>query len=196
MPSKLEIFLSNFFDANVAIRKIEEYKIKCVLSSIKFGNFFLKTLNRLLFKKKISKQPKKILIFRTGSIGDIICSLPAIDNIKHNFPNAGIDVLTNAGSSNLVSIQALLSPTNYHSIIDYLGKSPQQLWNELKEEKYDLVIQLPQQFASVKNQIRDMFFFRTVGIKMGFGWQKSSSLLFKKTQEKYIVQKKTPLHLS
>lgn len=154
------------------------------------GNLFLKLCKQLLFKKKFQiANMERILIFRTGSIGDIICSFPALYHITRNFPGKKIDILTNAGSANLVSMEKLLDEQYYNKIINYLGKSPTELWRDLRQNKYDLVIQFPQQYAGVFSQLRDMFFFRSAGIKHGFGWQKSSTRIFKRTQEHFCIQK-------
>ncbi len=167
-------------------------QLKIILVYINSCNVFLSSFKTILFKKNDweSNRISKILIFRTGSIGDTICALPAIVNIKNRFPNVRIDILTNTGSSNFVSIEKLLSKDYYHSIIDYLGVNPFRLWKKIKANRYDLIIQMPQSFAPGRSQFRDMFFFRTTGIKYGFGWQKSSTLVFKKMQERFIVQKR------
>ena len=169
----------------------EKLQLKLIFLWIKICNLILTIVSKTLYKKNNWAESKvnKILIFRTGSIGDTICSFPSINAIKYKFKYANIDILTNAGASKLVSIEELLDDGYYNEIIDYLGMNQFKLWKQIKENKYDLIIQLPQQFAPLKNQLRDVIFFRTAGIKRGFGWQKSSTLLFKKLQEKYLVQK-------
>jgi heptosyltransferase-3 len=136
----------------------------------------------LLFRR--SDDPKKILLFRTGSIGDNICALPSIVSISRHFPNAKLHILTNAGGKNLVSIQNLLEPQYYDRIIDYSGASRKNLFKQLKEGRYDLVIELPQDQVSLRTELRNMLFFRLAGIRSGFGWQVNTSYAFRKTQEK------------
>lgn len=50
----------------------------------------------ILFGNKKKIEANKILIFRTGSLGDSVCALPAINSIRRNYPDAKIDILTNA----------------------------------------------------------------------------------------------------
>jgi ADP-heptose:LPS heptosyltransferase len=189
---KMSISFSSFLqEIKPASAFKEKLQLKLIFLWINICNLILTVVSRILYKNSnwtVSKA-NKILIFRTGSIGDTICSFPSIFAIKQQFPEANIDILTNAGSSKLVSMEGLLDNVYYNRIIDYLGMNPIQLWKQLRKNKYDLIIQLPQQFAPLKSQLRDIVFFRTAGIKRGFGWQKSSSLLFKKLQEKYLLQK-------
>lgn len=151
------------------------------------ANFKLRMLRSLLFGS-VPEAPKKILIFRTGSLGDSICALPAIEQIKKKYPQATIDILTNAGASNLVSIQKLLHPDQYNSIIDYFGSAIPELSKQIKNSKYDLVIELPQYDSSLFRLIRNMIFFRfKTKINKGFGWQLDNVNAFRKAQNRNVI---------
>jgi ADP-heptose:LPS heptosyltransferase len=170
----------------------DDFKLISTFIIIDIANWILLFFKSLLFKsaeKECYSEIKKVLIFRTGSIGDTICSLPAIYNVRQNFPFATIDILTNAGNNLLVSMEALIDHSLYDSMIDYLGEDAFALWKRLRNKRYDMIIQLPQQYSSTFRQLRDMIFFSSAGIKYGIGWQKSSSVLFKRIQERYIIQK-------
>lgn len=130
------------------------------------------------------KDPSKILVFRTGSIGDNVCAMPAIVAIRKKFPDAQLHILTNAGATNLVSLQNLLHEDYYDNIIDYLGYNARQLFNVIMKERYDLVIELPQDQATFISQLRNMIFFRFAGIRSGFGWQVNTIFAFRQQQEK------------
>lgn len=86
-----------------------------------FLNAVLNLFSSLLFFNKDIKGVRKILIFRTGSLGDSVCALPAIYSIRKNFPDAQIDILTNAGAENLVSLGAIIDRTIVNEIINYYG---------------------------------------------------------------------------
>lgn len=96
--------------------KFNLYK-KFIKKIITLHYFFLNTILKLLKwlvlgnRNKI-KNPKRILILRTGSLGDSICALPVIYSIRKNFPCAQIDILTNAGAENLVSLGALIGKSS------------------------------------------------------------------------------------
>ena len=151
------------------------------------ANAVIRLIRFLLFGAGAGN-PKKILIFRTGSLGDSICALPAIVQIKKKYPQAEIDILTNAGASNLVSMQKLLHPDAYHKIIDYFGSSIPELGKQIKANAFDLVVELPQYDSSLFRLLRNMIFFRfKTGIKKGFGWQLDNVNAFKAKQNRGII---------
>lgn len=151
-----------------------------------FLNLILKFFSFILFSKKKFKSPKKILIFRTGSLGDSVCALPAIYSIRKNFPDSQIHILTNAGAENLVSLGALIDKTLVNEIINYFGLPKKELFKKLKEKKYDLFIQLPQFDAGFLRQLRDIFIAKSLSVKYAFGWQVASTWFLAKWQAKFI----------
>ena len=152
-----------------------DYKIK---------NIVINLLTYLLFKRVTDKKIiHKILIFRTGSIGDNICALPAINSIRQNFKDAEIHVLTNSGGTNLVSLENLIDKNVVNQIINYLGVDKKLLFKNLKNNKYDLFIELPQTHASFITNVRNIFICKLLGIKYAFGWQVYSTHTFKRYQE-------------
>ena len=172
-----------------------------VNSSIRFNKLIIKVIIHLqywllnaildffsfiLFPSGKIKDVKKILIFRTGSLGDSVCALPAIYSIRKNFPDAQIDILTNAGAENFVSLGALIDKTIVNEIIDYFGLEKKILFKKLKENKYDFFIQLPQYDAGLARQLRDIFIAKALSVKYAFGWQVGSTRLLAKYQEKLI----------
>ena len=157
-------------------------KTAFVSLSRKLQNGILRFFRVLLYSSP--RNVSKLLVFRTGSIGDNICAMPSIVAIRKKFPDAQLHILTNAGSSNLVSLQHLLHRDYYNKIIDYIGYSPSDLYKLLKTEKYDLVIELPQDQAGLIPQLRNMFFFRFARIRSGFGWQVNTIFSFRQAQEK------------
>ncbi len=129
------------------------------------------------------QDPKKVLVFRTGSIGDNICALPALVSIRRAFPKAQLDILSNAGSRNLVSLQAIYDTSQYNRIIDYLGHSPRQLLQLLRQERYDLVIELPQDQVRLMQAIRNIIFFKMANARSAFGWQVNTVFSSRQRQE-------------
>jgi len=165
-------------------RLIESLKLFSVRFVMAVSNSMLLFFQKLLFRK--SDNPKKILIFRTGSLGDNLCAIPSMVAIKKKYPGAVIDILSNTGQSNLVSLKNLLDKNLYNSIIDYLGMEKKYLVKMLKGNKYDLVIQLPQTDAGFFRLLRDLFFFRYIAAS-GWGWQFSTVRFFRRTQEKFML---------
>ena len=162
---------------------VDQLKLLFIRGIFWSSNLVLALVARLLYSK--NQNPSRILIFRTGSLGDNLCAIPSIAAINKAYPNAQIDILTNAGKSNLVGLNKILDPSMYHTIIDYLGMSKKELIKLLRKNKYDLVIQLPQTDAPFLRLLRDLFFFRYI-TSSGFGWQYSTIRIFRKAQEKFI----------
>ena len=161
-----------------------------------FINGFIDLIRICLFKKISKAEIKNILIFRTGSIGDNVVALPAINAIRDYFPDAKISILTSTGKNNYVSFENIASPLLYDTVINYSGNSLFSVRNEIRN-KYDLVIELPQFLHSIKTSVRNIIFFRFYcKIKSGFGWQVSNVNLFKKTQEENVLYKNEVFILS
>lgn len=161
----------------------EAIKLSCVVFYYAVTNLLLRCLKALLFRK--NENPARILIFRTGSLGDSLCAIPTIAAIKNKFPLAHIDILTNPGKSTLASIDQLLSPAVFDSVINYRGLNARQTLALLRKQRYDVVIQLPQVATTFWRLVRDMFFFRLVA-SAGWGWEVGAVLFYRGVQEKYI----------
>ena len=159
-------------------------KLRIIGLKLYIENSILRFFTRILFRP--ATHPKKILVFRTGSLGDSINAIPALHAIKDTFPDAQIDILTNAGLKNLVGMRYLLDKNLYHEIIDYYGMPKRELFRFLKEKQYDCVIQLPQANAVFHRVLRDLLVFRGIS-KSGIGWYTSHTGLFRKTQAKYLM---------
>jgi heptosyltransferase-2 len=152
-------------------------------------NSLIDILRICLFKPIRLNNINNILIFRTGSIGDNVVALPAINAIREHFSTAKISILTSTGNNNYVSFENIASPLLYDQVINYSGSTLFSVRNELKNQ-YDLVIELPQFIYSIKTSVRNMLFFRFYcNIKSGFGWQVSNVNLFKNTQEGNVLYK-------
>ncbi len=87
----------------------------------------------------MDKSYKKILIIRFSSIGDIIITTPILRSMREKFPNATIDYLTKADFA-----QLLEHNPDVDSVLSYDKSklSAKSLKENLKSQKYDLVIDL------------------------------------------------------
>lgn len=165
----------------------EKFVMKCIQFDYRWKNLTLCGLERCLFSKSFPREVRRILIFRTGSMGDSICALPAIYAIRKRFPEAQLHILTNAGSTNLVSLGSLIDKSLVSEIIDYHGMNKVKLFQLLNAQKYDVFIQLPQYDATWGKLIRDMLIARLLGIRKAFGWMVSSTRFLPRWQEKYMT---------
>ncbi len=167
----------SFLDKLLILLADLNYKIK---------NGFLRQLQNLLFNNKNILERRKILIFRTGSMGDSICALPAIFSIRKNFPEAKIDILTNAGAENLVSLGGLIDKSLVNEIIDYRILNKKNLYSDLNKRNYDLFIEIPQNYTTLWRELRNIFIAKTLGAKSGFGWEIGANRFLASVQEKYF----------
>ena len=161
-------------------------KLQIITLKLGFENFLLDFLRLLLYKTP--RDCKKILVFRTGSLGDSVNAIPAIQAVAASYPNGRIDILTNAGKKNLVGIGFLIDKDIYHEIIDYNEFSKKKLFNILRQKKYDLVVQLPQVDTTFFRLVRDLLVFSRIA-PGGLGWFVSQTTWFRKTQAKHIIFK-------
>lgn len=159
-------------------------KLKLASFQMSFLNSILSIMRSIVYKKT-PDQVSRILIFRTGSLGDSLCAIPSIRSIAATYPAAAIDILTNAGQKDLIGLGKLLPSVEYHEIINYYGYSKKELFKFLRGKEYDLIIQLPQVDARFRHLLRDLLFFRVIA-SAGFGWQVSQIKWFRKEQARYL----------
>ncbi|MCC6690804.1 MAG: glycosyltransferase family 9 protein [Bacteroidia bacterium] len=141
----------------------------------------------LLYKKSTSYTPKRILVFRTGYIGDTVCALPALMAIRKNFASAQVDVLINAEEKNESAFRLLVNSAQVNTIINYRKIGRIKLFKLVRKTNYNLFIDLTQYDSGFWYQLRNLLLIRSWGIKHAFGWKVHSSPFFKKTQENKIV---------
>jgi len=128
----------------------------------------------------------KVLIVRKGTLGDHLCALPVIDQLKQQFTGATFDLLTYSNNQPEISIQSLVEEGYFNKIYDLGKHDPAQLRKTLGEQHYDAVIEIPQNLDTFYTQLRNMVFYRLAGIRMGAGWAVSNTLFLKKYQARYL----------
>lgn len=162
------------------------FKDKLALAYVRFIKSFrliiINIFTSLLFKRKLNVN--KILINRDGAFGDSIVALPAINIIRQNYPDAQIDLLSknNKGISfkDLGINKGLIN--NLYNITKIQRKETLQ---KLKEQRYDLFIQLPQNigvYKSIRNILLVRFYLK---IPSAFGWDSGRVKSFMGLQKKY-----------
>jgi ADP-heptose:LPS heptosyltransferase len=89
-------------------------------------------------------QPKKILIIRFSSIGDIVLASPVFRCVKTQVPNANVHLLTK------LSFKIVTAANPYIDKFFYYHNNMPELLLRLKNEKYDHIIDLHNNFRSIK----------------------------------------------
>ncbi|MGA9754314.1 MAG: hypothetical protein WBV23_04145, partial [Desulfobaccales bacterium] len=123
------------------------------------------------------KKNYRILIYRIGNLGDIICSLPAMMAVRRNFPHAWIGLLTNNGEDGCDDAQAILADNEFlDAIMSYSSGKIRQgryilhLARDLRRLNIDLLIYFGHSKNTRRRLLRDWLFFRLVvgGKLLGF----------------------------
>lgn len=160
-----------------------------------FLNLSLSLIRKALFFSS-SDDPKNILIFKTGNIGDIVCAIPSFVAIRRFYSKATVSLLSSPGGRGMVGAQDFFSDIwyfdrlkIYHTETIQSSEGRKAFLNELRGEAYDLFIQLPDDLVNFRVLVRNMFFAKMLGIKYAFGFKIRTVQLFKKAQVDYATQK-------
>ena len=115
-------------------------------------------------------RPRRVLIYRLGSIGDTMVALPALRLIARRFPDAERVLLTGTAPVNGASMAALLAGSDLiHRTLEYRPgeRRPAALWrlaSEIRALRADILIYLTEPKGRMAIW-RDVAFFRVCGIK-------------------------------
>jgi lipopolysaccharide heptosyltransferase II len=82
----------------------------------------------------------KILVIKQSAIGDVLLSTPVVENLKHNFPDAEINFLTQNYCKDILTGNPFLSRVLTYDINK--GDSSYCLIKNIHDQKYDLIIDL------------------------------------------------------
>ncbi|MCI0449903.1 MAG: glycosyltransferase family 9 protein [Chlorobi bacterium] len=82
----------------------------------------------------------KILVIKPGAIGDVLLSTPVIENLRHNFPYAQINYLTQSFCKDVLTDNPFLSRVLTYDLKK--GDSSYCLLKNIHDQKYDLIIDL------------------------------------------------------
>ena len=120
---------------------------------------------------------KRVLIYRTGSLGDTIVALPALYLIRKSFPGAELWLLSDQPEhDDVVRPQELLRGTGLvdHYINYTLNKaqvfSVFKMLMDIRAIGADILIYLPE-WRNRRQLIRDRLFFLLAGLTKTIGWQ-------------------------
>jgi ADP-heptose:LPS heptosyltransferase len=132
---------------------------------------------------------RRILVYRIGNIGDILVTLPTLSAIRTKFPDAHIALLTSPGQPGAPGAEHILPMGEwYDELLVYFTpdvrswKGGARLLNRLREGKFDLFIELPNQQSRPHDEIRNMIVARLAGCRHAVGFAVSQHALFLREQ--------------
>ena len=114
--------------------------------------------------------PKRVLVFRTGTLGDTVCAIPAFRLIRRNFPHAELTLLSDMPARTNV---AAWDVVNSLGIFDYGvgyrtgGKlsTAWELFRIVRKLRPELLIQLPQVNQTSRQLASRRRFFDWIGVR-------------------------------
>jgi heptosyltransferase II len=109
---------------------------------------------------------EKILVIKPGAIGDVLLSTPVIQNLRHNFPAAKINFLTQSYCREVLVDNPYLTRVLCYDIGK--GDSSRCLIKNIHDQDYDLIIDL---FSNPRTAV--IVFNSEAKYKVGykFGWR-------------------------
>ncbi len=165
---------------------IEKIKLFYIRTIIIYRTLCIKIFKYFLFKEKKYKDLNKILINRDGAFGDSVVALPALSVIRQNFPSARIDLIT-FSDHGITFADFNLQDGLVDTILVKNKKDRIKSIKALKQNNYELFIQLPQNLGLYKS-LRNMIIVRVfMNIKSGLGWDYGRIKSFIETQKKYLI---------
>lgn len=174
---------------------IVKIQLDIIRVSIDGLNLVLRLLERMLFRPLIAP-PQRILIFKVGNIGDIVCAIPALIAIRRTYPGAHLTLLTSPGRKGVPGADAVLTGAWYLDELRLYAsdninsvKKLRMFARSLRQERYDLFIHLPpHEWTNFGTIARNMFFARLIGVRAAFGFRLRALIwLFRKTQIDYTI---------
>lgn len=127
--------------------------------------------------------PKKILIYRVGNLGDMVCTIPTMVAIRERFPDAWIGLLTNKETAGNPDPEEVLKGIDFiDEIITYDPGRLKDLayllnfFRRLNSLKIETLVYLSVSCFSRMRLIRDWLFFKTIGTKKILGFKKPRAI--------------------
>jgi len=138
---------------------------------------------------------QRIVVYRIGNIGDILVTLPTLAAIRDRFPTAHITLLTSPGQKGAPGAADLLPMGKWHDGIIVYFLSEVQDWQgrrkllaNIRESRFDLFVQLPNQQSRTRDELRNMLFARLAGCRKTAGFAVSQQGYFLREQTLHIPQ--------
>ena len=120
--------------------------------------------------------PKRILVYRSGALGDTIVAVPAINAIRRQFPDATLVLMTASEGDEVVWADVVLR--EFGTIAAFLTYRREDLLNpsrllrllaRVRAHRIDLVVHLSSDENSALRRGRDRLFFACAGIRRFVG---------------------------
>lgn len=136
------------------------------------------------------KQSKVLCVYKPGNIGDLMCAIPGLNEIRKYYQNSRIVLLTHGGNSANASVVLKGLPVFDDISIFNAGdlhskKGIDSIVRQVKKLDADYMIIIPPENAGFLSQLKHLFIFSKCGLKSTRGFSVSYFSHFNRAQYKY-----------
>jgi ADP-heptose:LPS heptosyltransferase len=125
---------------------------------------------------------QRVLVHRTGHLGDTVCAIPAFRLLRRHFADAELVMLCDRPSEQKVAAWDVVTRLEvFDRLISYdSGKgwrTPLELFKQIRRLAPDVVVQLPQMDRTARSIATQRLFFRLAGVRCLVGFRPWDCLL-------------------
>lgn len=158
---------------------------------LRLMNGFIVLVRMILFPFPRPREVRNIVVYRVGTVGDIICALPALKMIRDNYPSANITLLTSPVRKNLPGAKELIADKGIVDEICVYYRSDlkslrllARFFMDLRRRKIDVWIEFPRALTNFRMVIRNLLASKLAGAKWSRGHRVSEIRIFPRSQAK------------
>lgn len=118
----------------------------------------------------------RVVVFRTGHLGDTVCAIPAFRLLRAHFGDAGLTLLCDEPAPGMAAARDVAEGLNvFDRIVTYCSGRGWRTWLELfravRRLRPDVVVQLPQLQRTHRSRAKQRLFFRLAGVRRLHGFR-------------------------
>jgi len=128
---------------------------------------------RILWPRRRPRSVRRLAVWRTGNVGDLVCALPALWALREAWPEAEITLVSSPGARGAVGAAEMLEGCRaFDRLWTYHPAETSALAfaRELRRRRFDAVVQLPQNRSTPARELRNMLFLRLAGVPWARGF--------------------------
>lgn len=125
---------------------------------------------------RAGQNPKSILVYRMGNLGDIVVALPAFHALRVRYPEARMMLVTSPTRRGAPgAVEVLAKDDTFNEMIVYYADEAadpaflKSLRRRIAAAKVDCAILLPDDFTSVKSVVKQMAILAAAGVRRIIG---------------------------
>ncbi|HEX8906772.1 MAG TPA: glycosyltransferase family 9 protein, partial [Longimicrobiaceae bacterium] len=148
-------------------------------------------VTRLLFRPLPHdlSRVRRILVYRTGNVGDILVNVPTLDALRRGFPHAELVLLTSPGQPGAPGARELFAGAAWvdemivYHLADVAGwRGRRELVRRLRARGFDLCVSLPDPHSTLPRELRAVALARGAGCRHAVGFSATHVLRFAREQ--------------